>query len=135
MIQSILSSVKKTLNIDPSYTAFDEDLLFHINSVFSTLNQLGLGPEGGFRIEDATTDWASFLGNDLRLNDVKTYVFLRVRLLFDPPGTSFLITAMQEQIKELEWRLNAKREAVAWVDPEGLDDLLDEDVVIDGGMP
>lgn len=131
MIQSILLSVKKVLNLDPEYTPFDEDILMHINSVFSTLNQLGIGPEAGYRIEDNSTEWSALLGADDRLNDVKSYVCLRVRLLFDPPATSFGISSIQEMCKELEWRINTKREMTAWVDPSPV--VLDEYDILDGG--
>lgn len=117
MNESILQSVKKTLNLAADYDAFDQDVVMHINSVFSTLNQLGVGPTLGFMIEDEGKTWEEFLGNDPRLNHIKTYVYLRVRLLFDPPTTGFHTQAMQEQIKELEWRLNAQREDTQWVDP------------------
>lgn len=117
MSTSILDSTKKVLGIDAAYTAFDVDILMHINSVFSTLNQLGLGPVEGFAIEDNSTTWDTFLGTDLRLNSVKTYIYLRVRLLFDPPSTSYLITSMKEQLQELEWRLNVNREESTWVPP------------------
>jgi len=109
--------VKKILGIAEDYTAFDVDILMHINSVLSTLNQLGIGSEIGFSIEDATSTWDDFLDNDLRLNSVKSYVYLRVRLLFDPPGTSYHIQAMRDQIQELEWRLNVVREETGWTDP------------------
>lgn len=114
MTDSILNSTKKTLGIDPDYGAFDLDILTHINSTLSTLQQLGIGPEAGYMIMDHTSSWTDFLGEDLRLNAVKTYVYLRVRLLFDPPATSFHINAIQEQIKELEWRLNVHREGLTW---------------------
>lgn len=117
MADSILTSTKKVLGLDESYTAFDADVIMHINSVFSTLNQLGIGPPNGYAIADASATWDAFLGSDLRLNSVKTYVYLRVRLLFDPPTTSYLLQSMQEQIKELEWRLNVYREEGAWVSP------------------
>jgi hypothetical protein len=115
---SILDGTKKALNLAPDYTPFDQDIIMHINSVFSTLNQLGVGPELGFMIEDNEALWSDFLGGDLRLNNVKTYVYLRVRMLFDPPTIGYLVEAMKEQAKELEWRINAQRESVAWVDPE-----------------
>jgi hypothetical protein len=118
VLTSILTSVKKVLNVDATYTAFDEDILMHINSVFSTLTQLGVGPATGFAIEDDTATWDAFLGTDPRLNNVKTYVCLRVRMLFDPPTTSYLIDAMKEQIRELEFRMNVYREETAWVDPD-----------------
>lgn len=105
MTDSILSSTKKILGIDEANTSFDLDILLHINSVFSTLDQLGVGPAGGFSITGADELWATFLAGDLRLNSVKTYMYLRVRMLFDPPQTSFLLNALQEQIRELEWRL------------------------------
>lgn len=132
MSDSILTSTKKMLGIAEDYTAFDVDILMHINTVFSTLNQLGIGPEAGYMIEDATPTWDAFLGDDLRKNSVKTYVYLSVRLLFDPPQTSFHIQAMRDQQKELEWRLNVVRETTEWVDP---DPTLLEDAVLDGGEP
>ena len=110
MDESILNSVKKILGIASDYDAFDTDIIIHINSVFSTLNQLGLGPDEGFMIEDDSAVWGDFLLDDMRLNSVKTYVYLKVRILFDPPTTGFTLTALQEQIKELEWRLNVYRE-------------------------
>ena len=117
MSESILTSTKKILGIENVYTAFDPDILLHINSVFVTLNQLGIGPVTGFAIEDEVPTWVDFLGPDPRLNSVKTYVYLRVRLLFDPPSTSYLITSMKEQVQELEWRLNVYREGVSWTNP------------------
>lgn len=110
MAASILDSVKKTIGLASDYDEFDADILMHINSVFSTLNQLGVGPEGGFSIDDATTTWDAFLGNDLRLNFVKTYIYLKVRLLFDPPSTGYLVDSMEKQAQELEWRMNVIRE-------------------------
>lgn len=107
---SILNDVKKTLGLSDDYTAFDRDVILHINTVLGILVQLGIGPEEGFAIEDETTYWSDFLGEDLNYNGVKSYVYLRVRLLFDPPATSFHQTAMNEQIRELEWRLNVHRE-------------------------
>lgn len=117
MSDSILTSIKKVLGIEEEYTAFDEDIIIHINSVFSTLNQLGIGIEEGFAIEDATLTWEDFIGLDLRLNSVKSYVYLKVRILFDPPGTSYLIESLRKQAEELEWRLNVRREETEWVEP------------------
>lgn len=114
---SILTSTKKILGIDKDYTAFDLDILTHINSVFAVLNQLGIGTDNGFVIEDAEPTWDAFLGDDPLLNTVKTYVYLRVRILFDPPTTSFLLESLKEQYKELEWRLNVKREGEEWMAP------------------
>lgn len=115
---SILTSTKKILGIDQDYTVFDLDIITHINTAFSTLTQLGVGPPEGFMIEDAIAEWDDFIvDNDLQYNSVKSYVFLRVRQLFDPPTTSYLIAATDQQIKELEWRLNVHREETGWVDP------------------
>lgn len=110
MSRSILTSTKNTLGVEEDYTAFDPQIIMHINSVFSTLQQLGIGPEAGFQIEDADAAWSDFLGTDLRLNAVKTYMYLRVRLLFDPPSTPHAITAFEKQIEQAEWRLNVHRE-------------------------
>jgi hypothetical protein len=120
MEQSILLSTKKILGISSDYVVFDLDILTHINSAFSTLAQLGVGPVEGFMIEDETAQWADFFGDapDIQLNSVKTYIYLRVRQVFDPPTTSYAISAFNEQIKELEWRLNSHREETAWVDPD-----------------
>jgi hypothetical protein len=115
--ESILNGTKKILGIEESYTAFDADVLMHINSIFSVLNQLGIGPDNGFAIEDASSTWDDYLDGDLRLNSIKSYVYLRVRILFDPPMTAYLVTAMKEQIQELEWRLNVQREGESWTDP------------------
>ena len=118
MEQSILTSTKKILGIAADYTAFDLDIITHINAAFSTLTQLGVGPAEGFMIEDADAEWYDFIENDSQLNTVKSYVFLKVRQLFDPPTTSYLIAAVDKQIQEFEWRLNTRREETEWVDPE-----------------
>ena len=117
METSILISTKKILGIAEEYTVFDLDIITHINSAFSTLTQLGVGPVDGFMIEDETAVWTDFIADDIQYNAVKTYVFLRVRLLFDPPATSYLIAAFNDQIKELEWRLNTHREETGWIPP------------------
>lgn len=103
---SILQSVKKSLGLAPDYDVFDQDIIMCINSAFSTLAQLGVGPEMGHYIEDEQSLWSEFLNDDARLSNVKTYICLRTRLLFDPPATSFGISAIKDQITELEWRLN-----------------------------
>lgn len=120
MEQSILNSTKKILGIAEDYTVFDLDIITHINTAFSTLAQLGVGPTAGFMIDDAEEVWANFFGEipDFQYNSVKSYVFLKVRQLFDPPQTSYLISATEKQIEELEWRLNTHREETAWVDPD-----------------
>jgi hypothetical protein len=133
MEQSILTSTKKILGIAGDYTAFDLDIITHINAAFSTLAQLGVGPVEGFMIEDAEAEWYDYIEDDIQLNTVKSYVFLKVRQLFDPPATSYLITAMEKQIAEFEYRLNTNREMTEWVDPDPtpvLDDLGVEGPVI-----
>jgi len=118
-MESILDSTKKVLGIDPSYTAFDVDIIMHINSTFGKLHQLGIGPVQGFMIMDKTPVWEDFLGADsVTLNGVKSFVYLSVRLLFDPPPTSFGIAAFERQIDELAWRLNARREEIVHPYPE-----------------
>lgn len=118
METSILISTKKILGIAEDYTVWDLDIITHINSAFTTLTQLGVGPTAGYMIIDETDQWSDFIGDDLQLNSVKTYIGLRVRLLFDPPTTSYAITAMEDQIKQLEWRLNVHKESTDWVDPD-----------------
>jgi len=106
MNDSILNSIKKLLGLSSDYIEFDTDIIIHINSVFSILQQLGVGPENGFSISDSATTWANYINSDNQINDVKTYMYLKVRLLFDPPTNSSILNAQQELIKELEWRLN-----------------------------
>lgn len=132
MTSSILNSTKKILGVSPDYTAFDLDIITHINSVFMTLQQLGVGPEEGFMIEDDIPVWEDLLGGDPRLNSVKTYVYMRVRLMFDPPPTSFAINSLQEQIREFEWRLNINYERTGWASP---DPEIEDAIVLDGGTP
>lgn len=104
--ESILLSIKKLLGIEPDYTHFDPDLIMHINSVFLILSQMGVGPSSGFLISSADDLWSSFLPDDPQmLAMVKTYMYLKVRLLFDPPLSSSVVTAINEEIKEFEWRL------------------------------
>lgn len=113
MEDSILISTKKILGIAADYEVFDLDIITHINTALSTLAQLGIGPAGGFMIEDDSETWDDFLvSGDPEYNTVKSYVYLRTRLLFDPPSTSYLLDAQERQIKEMEWRLNVHREEV-----------------------
>ena len=106
---SILTSVKKLLGLDSSYDAFDADILIHINSVFSVLTQLGVGPRTGFSIVDDSAVWSDFIqDNDPRLNMVKSYMYAKVRSLFDPPTSSTVAQALSESIKEFEFRLNVQ---------------------------
>lgn len=110
METSILTSTKKILGLVEEYEYFDLDILTHINSVFVILSQLGVGPVEGFMIEDKDAEWSDFDVPQELLNLVRTYAFLKVRMLFDPPTTSFLIEATNNQIKEYEWRLSVWRE-------------------------
>lgn len=105
-MDSILTSIKKLLGIDEEYTQFDDDIIMHINSVFLNLTQLGVGPTAGFFIEDDSAVWEDFINDDTQLQAVKTYIYLKVKLLFDPPLSSSVIESMNRQIAELEWRLN-----------------------------
>jgi hypothetical protein len=130
---SILDDVKKVLGLDPSYTVFDADVLMHINSAFSTLNQLGIGPQEGLMIEDDSATWDSLIGTDPRKNMVKSYVCLKVKQMFDPPGTAYLVDAMEKQVREIEWRLSTLREETEWVDPRQV--TIYEDTFLDGGEP
>lgn len=130
MADSILGSTKKILGFDADDTGFDLDILTHINSAFVTLEQLGIGPDGGFAIEDDAATWDDYLKGDKRLNSVRTYVYLKVRLTFDPPATSFHLAALKEQIEQLEWRLNVKREGESWVDPTPVSTVEPEVVIV-----
>jgi hypothetical protein len=114
---SILTSTKKVLGMDESYTAFDVDIILHINGAFNTLQDIGLGPQDGFMIESKETVWDDFIGDELRLNSVKNYVYLFVRLAFDPPATSFAIASMEKQLEECLARLSIHREANEWAEP------------------
>lgn len=120
MEESILKSTKKILGLADDYTVFDLDVMTHINSVFTTLTQLGVGPPEGYMIESDKDLWEDFISDDPTYNAIKSYMYLRVRMLFDPPATSYTIDAMDRQIKELEWRLNQNREETEWVDPDPL---------------
>ena len=106
METSILTSIKKMLGVAEDYTEFDEDIITHINSVFLNLTQLGVGPEEGFMIEDDTSVWEDFIDDSIRLQAVKTYMYLKVKLLFDPPLSSSVTESFTRMIAELEWRLN-----------------------------
>jgi hypothetical protein len=135
MEQSILKSTKKMLQIGPDDDSFDLDILTHINSAFSTLTDIGVGPDGGFAIVDATAEWDSFLEDDLiQLNQVKTFVYLHARLVFDPPTTSFVQSSIEKQIEEVTWRLNARREAREWTDPDPRPAEVVEFIDVDGGI-
>ena len=109
-MESILTSIKKLLGITEDYTQFDQDIIMHINSVFSILNQLGVGPPEGFSISDNFAVWNNFILDNYKQNLVKTYVYLRVRLMFDPNQPSAVIESIKNQISELEWRIKVNAE-------------------------
>lgn len=111
MNDSILTSIKKLLGITEEYEHFDQDIIIHINSVFMILNQLGVGSSNGFSITDKTAVWSDFISEGTNLESVKSYIYLKVRLLFDPPTTSAVIESMNRMISELEFRLNVSAES------------------------
>lgn len=108
--ESILQSVKKLLGIDASYTAFDVDVAMHITTALASLGDMGVGPEEGFIVTDETQLWSDYLDDDPRSNRIRTYIYLFVRRAFDPPGTGFLASSLDNQIKELETRILWQRE-------------------------
>lgn len=105
-MESILTSIKKMLGITEEYKHFDADLIMHINSVFMILNQLGVGPSEGFSIKGKDEVWADFMPEEPRIELIKSYMYLKVKLLFDPPLGSAVIEVINRQINEFEWRLN-----------------------------
>lgn len=107
MTQSILLTIKKMLGIAEEYHAFDLDIITHINSIFLFLYQFGIGPETPYQITDEEQTWPEFQTD---IPGIPTYMYLRVRLLFDPPTNSFLVDSMKEQIKEFEWRFDIQQE-------------------------
>lgn len=109
-MESILISIKKLLGIEAEYEHFDPDIIMHINSVLMILTQLGVGPPNGFRIEDETATWDDFLMGNTNVDAVKSYIHLKVKLLFDPPLSSAVIESMNRMINEFEWRLNVTAE-------------------------
>lgn len=105
-MDSILTSVKKLIGIAEDDDAFDTDVIMHINSSFLVLSQLGVGPDEGFYINDDTAVWTDFIPNNmLLLNYVKTFVYLKAKLVFDPPSSSIAVQSMQEMVREHEWRI------------------------------
>lgn len=107
-MDSILNSVKKLLGIAEEYDAFDIDIIMYINSVFNVLTQLGVGPTGGFSIHDSSSTWNDYFADSEPIEAVKTYVAMKVRLLFDPPANSTAMQALTNVISELEWRLSVQ---------------------------
>lgn len=110
-MESILNSIKKFLGITEEQTHFDVDIIMHINSVFSVLTQLGVGPTEGFSIDDDLDTWSDFLDDGSKLQLVKSYMYQKVSLLFDPPTSTSVLQAKERMISEFEWRLNAIAES------------------------
>lgn len=111
-MESILTSIKKMLLLSEEYTQFDPDIIMHINTAFMNLTQIGVGPSTGFYIEDKSTEWSDFITDTAKLQAVKTYIYLKVRLVFDPASLgSATLSAYERQIQELEWRLNLVAES------------------------
>lgn len=111
-MDSILTSIKKMLGLAEDYEHFDMDIIMHINSAFLTLSQLGVGPVGGFTISDKKTTWGDFASatSILSIENAKLYVYLKTRLIFDPPTSGIVTESLKDAIRELEWRLNTQYE-------------------------
>lgn len=110
-MESILNSIKKLLGLTVDQTHFDADIIMHINSVFSVLTQLGVGPAEGFSIDDDLDEWTDFITDDAKIQLVKSYMYQKVSLLFDPPASSAVLSAKERMISEFEWRLNSIAES------------------------
>lgn len=120
---SILGTIKKLIGVDKDYGVFDLDLIIAINSSFMILNQLGVGPEKAFVIKDASATWKDFFGDDEIFELAKSYIYLRARLLFDPPSSGVLHEAVERQISEFEWRMHVQAD---------FNDSKEEEVLSDG---
>lgn len=105
---SILDSMKKLLGISNDYNHFDQDIIIHINTAFMSLRQIGVGPKGGFAIHGSEETWGDFLLDMKTLESVRTYLYLKVRLIFDPPTNSAVVEIFNKNINEIEWRLNSE---------------------------
>lgn len=103
--ESILTSIKKNIGYDEAYEEYDKDLIMHINSVFSILNQLGAGPKEGFYISDKSKKWSDYIDDPYKLQFIKSYVYLKVKMIFDPPTSSSVIESFNKMISEYEWRI------------------------------
>lgn len=120
-MESILTSIKKLLGIEEAYEQFDLEIIMLINSAFMSANQIGIGPEEGFSIEDKTATWSDFVGNRKDLKSIVAYIWHKVRLVWDPPQMGYLVDSIQKQITELEFRLNVQ----VYVPP---DPVVEEDI-------
>lgn len=111
--ESILDSVKKVLGISAEYDVFDQDIMMHINSAFATLHQIGIGPDIQFTISGEDETWGEFTCPDTVKPMVPSYIYMKVRMAFDPPASSFTQNAFKDQISEYEWRMNVEMETPA----------------------
>lgn len=107
---SILNTIKNMLGIDETFNGFDSEITIDINSAFMNLHQLGVGPNTAFQISSEMDKWSDFTEDETQIGGIKTYIYLKTRLLFDPPTNSFLVNSIDKQIQELEWRLNVNAE-------------------------
>lgn len=134
---SILTSTKKALGLEEDYEVFDAELIMFINSVLGTFNQLGLGPDDGFSIEDKTALWETYLGDHkLLYNNAQALMFLQVKMLFDPPTTGEVLAALERQIEQAIWRVNVAREDAVYPLPPPLEtdpSEIGEEFILDGG--
>lgn len=112
-MNSILNSIKKLLGLNEDQKDFDVDIIMLINSAFTRLNDLGVGPEEGFAIEDEYKNWDDFVQDGLKFNDLKTYIYLKVKMVFDPPASSAVLAAYERSIQEIEWLVNVRAESSA----------------------
>ena len=124
---SILDTIKKLIGPGAEHTFFDADLIIHINSALMTLCQIGVGPVIPFRITGSTEKWSDFIPGEInRFRGVIDYVYLRCKLIFDPPTSSFVLSSYNDQMRELEWRLNAMAETPPWIVPEATTESVEE---------
>lgn len=105
MQESILLTIKQMLGIPSEYSVFDEELAVYINTVIAALRQLGVGPENGFAITGENESWEDYIGDTSMYENVKAYIYLKVRMMFDPPSSSFVLDAFKSQAAEIEWRI------------------------------
>lgn len=132
--ESILNETKKSLGVAEDVLVFDGEIRMHINSALARLNQLGIGPEGGFEVETADQQWDDFLGSNLKLSSVKTFIYLSVKVKFDPPPNSWVATEFQKEIEKLEWTINEAREDDIPIPVDPDDEETEEDLILDGGV-
>lgn len=110
-MNSILNTIKKLLGLDAEQHDFDVDIIVFINSAFTRLTDLGVGPKEGFAIEDEYKEWTDFVQDTLKFNDLQTYIYLKVKMVFDPPTSSAVLAAYERTINELEWLINVRAES------------------------